>query len=190
MTQLLNRPSVDATTMKMKKSPDIIPIDALHKMLGIDETFHAEFGILSPHLRKITKNWKMEIPIKIAEDDTAQDTMTVRDLNEIFEGTQGFLDNLYAGRFYDEFEAALDGIAVILKTHGINPAWAMFAFASSFDLAHQQLYFETRNSNRRVYPAALRCLNKIMVLSLHLLSRRDHELNDITPPRRAAGRES
>lgn len=168
------------------KSPDILPIESLHKMLGFDEAFNAEFGILSPHLRRITKNWKTEIPMKIAKDDSAQDTMTVRDLNSIFDNTQGYLDSLYAGRFYEEFEAPLDGIALALKAHGINPGWATFAFSTSFDNAQQQLYFDTRKVNHRVYPASLRCLNKIMVLTLHLLNRRDHELNDVTPQRGVA----
>lgn len=163
--------------------PDILGIEDLHKMLGIDEVFIAEFGILSPHLRKITKNWGLEIPMRIVQDETAQDTMTVRDLNSIFDNTRDYLDVLYAGRFYEEFESPLDGIAITLKTHGINPAWATASFAQAFDTAQQQLYFETRQVNQRVYPAALRCLNKIMVLTVQILNRRDHELNDVTPQR-------
>ena len=166
-----------------RNGPDIMPIEQLHKQLGIDETFHAEFSILAPHLRKITKAWKMEIPMKIAQEESAQDTMTVRDLNSIFDNVQGFLDSFYAGRFYEEFEAPLDGIALTLRTHSINPGWATFAFASAFDVAQQQLYFDTRSVNHRVYPAALRCLTKVMVLTLHILNRRDHELNEVTPQR-------
>jgi len=161
----------------------MMTLEQLHKMLGFDESFHGEFGILSPHLRKITKSWKMEIPMKIAREEGAQDTMTVRDLNAIFDNVQGFLDSMYAGRFFDEFECPLDGIALTLKTHGINPGWATLAFSHAFDQAQQQLYFDTRSVNQRVYPAALRCLNKIMILTVHILNRRDHELNDVTPQR-------
>ncbi len=168
---------------KANKGPDIMSIEQLHKMLGFDEVFHQEFAILSPHLRKITKTWAMDIPMKIVKEETAQDTMTVRDLNGIFDNVQGFLDAMYAGRFYEEFEGPLDGIALILKTHGINPGWGTFAFSNAFDTAQQQLYFDTRNVNHRVYPAALRCLNKVLVLTLHILNRRDHELNDVTPQR-------
>lgn len=166
-----------------RKGPDIISIEELHKMMGFDDVFHAEFGILSPHLRKITKSWAIEIPMKIARNDNAQDTMTVRDLNGIFDDVQSFLDTLYMGRFYEDFEAPLDGIALKLKAHGINPVWATTAFSHAFDTAMQQLYFDTRQVNHRVYPAALRCLNKIMVLTIHILNRRDHELNEVTPQR-------
>lgn len=161
----------------------MMSIDQLHRMLGIDEVFHAEFGILSPHLRKITKTWRMEIPMKIVKEETAQDTMTVRDLNSVFDNVQGFLDSMYAGRFHEDFECPLDGIALTLKQHGINPGWATFAFSNAFDEAQQHLYFETRNVNHRVYPAALRCMNKILILTLHFLNRRDYELNEVTPQR-------
>lgn len=181
MNPSISEPKVRSKPKRM--GPDILEIEDLHKMLGLDEIFSAEFGILSPHLRKITKNWATEIPMRIARDETAQDTMTVRDLNSIFDNVRAFLDVLYAGRFYEEFEGPLDGIALTLRTHGINPGWATASFASAFDTAQQQLYFETRQVNQRVYPAALRCLNKIMVLTIHILNRRDHELNDITPQR-------
>jgi len=171
------------TVPRNRKSPDLMSIEQLHKMLGFDEVFHAEFGILSPHLRKITKSWKLEIPMKIVKEETAQDTMTVRDLNSVFDNVQGFLDSMYAGRFYEDFESPLDGIALTLKQHGINPGWATFAFSNAFDEAQQQLYFETRNVNHRVYPAALRCMNKILILTLHFLNRRDYELNEVTPQR-------
>ncbi len=182
-TETRNQPPVVRPIPRNKKGPDILNVEQLHKMLGFDEVFNAEFGILSPHLRKITKSWKMEIPMKIVKEETAQDTMTVRDLNSIFDNVQGYLDSMYAGRFYEDFEGPLDGIAITLKAHGINPGWATFAFSTAFDEAQQQLYFDTRQVNHRVYPAALRCLNKIMVLTTHMLNRRDHELNDVTPQR-------
>lgn len=166
-----------------RKGPDIISIEHLHKMFGFDDVFHAEFDILSPHLRKITKSWTIDIPMKIARNENAQDTMTVRDLNGIIDDVQGYMDSLYAGHFYEGFEGPVDGIAMRLKAHGINPAWATAAFSSAFDTAQQQLYFETRQVNQRVYPAALRCLTKIMVLTVHILNRRDVELNDVTPQR-------
>jgi len=178
-----DEPAVVRAIPRNRKGPDMLTLEQLHKMIGFDECFHAEFGILSPHLRKITKSWKMEIPMKIVMEETAQDTMTVRDLNEVFDDVQGFLDSLYAGRFFEDFEGPLDGIALTLKAHGINPGWATFAFSNAFDAAQQQLYFDTRQVNHRVYPAALRCLNKIMTLTLHILNRRDQELNDVTPRR-------
>ena len=170
-------------TPPAQNGPDLLSIEQLHKMLAIDDVFHAEFSILSPHLRKITQNWSKEIPMKVVGDQMAQDSMLVRDLFSINENVEWYLNTMYAGEFYDHFEAPLDGIAITLKAHGINPGWATVAFAAAFDMAQQKLYFETRKLNQRVYPAALRCLNKIMVLTIHILNRRDCELNDITPQR-------
>jgi len=161
--------------------PDMMSIGQLHRALGMDESFNAEFTILSPHLRKITKSWIDEIPMMIVQDESAQDNMTIRDLNGINAHVKLYMEAMYSGRFYEEFEYPLDGIALILRAHGINPGWATMAFSSSFDSAQQKLFFETRQANSRVFPAALRCLMKILILTVHLLNRRDHELNDITP---------
>ena len=161
--------------------PDIMSIEQLHKVLKFDEVFQAEFNILSPHLRKITRNWAAEIPIRILEEESHQDSVTIRDLNGINLHVKSYVDAMYSGRFYEGFESPLDGIAIILKNHSINPGWATVAFSMAFDKAQQQLFFETRQVNARVFPAALRCLTKIMVLTIHILNRRDHELNDVTP---------
>ena len=161
----------------------MMSIEELHKILQFDEAFDAEFGILSPHLRKITRNWPKEIPLRILEPEAHQDSVTIRDLNTVNHSVQSYVEALYSGRFYEGIEAPLDAIALVLRSHRINPGWATVAFATAFDNGQQQLFFETRKTHARVFPAALRCLTKIMVLTIHLLNRRDHELTDATPPR-------
>ena len=170
-------------TAPRRAGPDLMSMPRLNKLLGIDDAFAQEFSILAPHLRKLTQKWSSDIPLKIVQDESTQDTMTIRDLNRINALVGQIVQAMNDGKFGDEFEGPLDGIALILKTHGINPGWATTAFASSFDEAHHKLYFETRQANARVYPAALRCLTKITTLVVHILNRRDHELNDITPQR-------
>ncbi len=155
----------------------------LNKLLGINDSFAQEFTILAPHLRKLTTKWASDIPLKIVQDESTQDTMTIRDLNRINALVSQVVQAMNDGKFGEEFEGPLDGIALILKTHGINPGWATTAFSSSFEEANQRLYFDTRDANARVYPAALRCMTKISTLAIHILNRRDHELNDITPQR-------
>lgn len=166
---------------RTKLGPDMLPMERLHHMLGVNEGFRSELEILMPHLRKITANWADGIPRSILADAAHQDVITIRDLNAITEYVAAYLEALYAGQFGDKFEAPLDGIALILKKHGVNPGWATIAFSNAFEGAQQRLFFETRKINSRVFPAALRCLMKIMVLTIHLLNRRDHELNDVTP---------
>lgn len=166
---------------RTKLGPDMLPMERLHHMLGVNEGFRSELEILMPHLRKITSNWSESIPRSILADAAHQDVITIRDLNAITEYVGAYLEALYAGQFADKFEAPLDGIALILKKHGVNPGWATIAFSNAFESAQQHLFFETRKINSRVFPAALRCLMKIMVLTIHLLNRRDHELNDVTP---------
>ena len=161
--------------------PDILSIQRLHDLLGLNEEFTEELKILMPHLRKITANWATDIPRAILRDETHQDSITIRDLNTITDHVAAYMDALYSGRFYEKFEAPLDGIALTHKTHGVNPGWATDAFANAFETAQTRLFFETRKANGRIFPAALRCLVKIMVLTIHLLNRRDHELNDVTP---------
>ena len=165
-------------TAPRRAGPDLMSMPRLNKLLGIDDAFAQEFSILAPHLRKLTQKWSSDIPLKIVQDESIQDTMTIRDLNRINALVGQIVQAMNDGKFGDEFEGPLDGIALILKTHGINPGWATTAFASSFDEAHHKLYFETRQANARVYPAALRCLTKITTLVVHILNRRDHELND------------
>lgn len=166
--------------------PDLISLTKMHELLGIDDAFQAEFGILRPHLRKLTADWHAEIPMKIVSDECTQDTMTIRDLNRINAFVRQTVTAMNDGDFGEKFEGPIDGIALILKTHRINPGWATAAFASTFDAAQHRLYFETRQANVRIYPAALRCLNKISALTQHLLGRRDHELSDATTQRGGA----
>lgn len=168
-------------TAPRRSGPDMMSMLKVHKLLGIDDAFAQEFSILAPHLRKLTKKWSSEIPLKIVQDESTQDTMTIRDLNRINSLVSQIVQAMNDGQFGEDFEGPLDGIALILKTHGINPGWATTAFASSFDEAQHTLYFETRQANSRVFPAALRCMTKISTLALHILNRRDHELNDVTP---------
>lgn len=166
-----------------RAGPDLMSMSHVQQLLGIDDAFTQEFSILAPHLRKITATWASEIPMNIVQDESTQDTMTIRDLNRINSHVGQVVEAMNNGQFGDEFEGPLDGIAMILKAHGINPGWATMAFSKAFDAAHHRLYFDTRQANSRVYPAALRCLGKITVLAVHILNRRDHELNDITPQR-------
>jgi len=166
---------------RTRLGPDMLPMDRIHALLGVNEAFRSELEILMPHLRKITANWAEGIPRSILADAAHQDVITIRDLNAITEHVIAYLEALYAGEFGAKFEAPLDGIALVLKKHGVNPGWGTIAFSNAFELAQQRLFFETRKINPRVFPAALRCLLKIMVLTIHLLNRRDHELNDVTP---------
>lgn len=183
MNAFTNQKAIVGKRPAARLGPDIIAIERLHDALGFNEEFKSELEILMPHLRKITANWTLDLPRAILADDAHQDAMTIRDLNSITEDVSSYLDALYSGRFYEAFEAPLDSIALTLKNHGVNPGWATIAFANSFETAQQRLFFETRRVNNRIFPAALRCLMKIMVLTIHLLNRRDHELNDVTPPK-------
>lgn len=167
--------------------PDMISIPQMHKLLGIDDAFYGEFGILAPHLRKITGHWAADIPRNIVVDEATQELMTIRDLNRLTEYVAAFVDEMTAGKFGENFESALDGIAVIMRKHGINPGWATSAFTTAFDRAQQHIYSETRSVNNRVFPAALRCLTKVMALTFHILNRRDHELNDSNRQRGSKG---
>ena len=181
MNAFTNQKAIVGKRPPARIGPDMISIERLHVALSFNEEFKSELEILMPHLRKITATWALDLPRAILADDTHQDAMTIRDLNAVTEHVASYLDALYSGRFYEEFEAPLDGIALVLKSHGVNPGWATIAFANAFETAQERLFFETRKINNRIFPAALRCLVKIMVLTIHLLNRRDHELNDVTP---------
>ena len=164
-----------------RRQADILSLDQVKAMLAMDDGFAGEFGILAPYLRKATATWAQEIPRRIVVDETTQDAMTIRDLNRLSRYVEIFVTEMTLGQFGSNFEAALDGIAVIMRKHGINPCWATAPLALAFDAAQQQIYSETRNTNNRVFPAALRCITKIAALSIHILGRRDHELNEATP---------
>ena len=167
--------------------PDQMPMDLLLKLFGMDDGFFGEFSILGPHLRKATANWAQEIPRQIVVDEATQDAMTIRDLNRLTAHVEDFVGEMALGQFGNTFESALDGIALIMCKHGINSGWATAALTLCFDKAQQQIYAETRSGNGRVFPAALRCISKIMALSMHILNRRDCELGPGVPQRGAAG---
>lgn len=174
-----NAPSKETARL----GPDMMTLEQTQKVLGMDDGFYGEFGIVGPHLRKVTTNWAQDIPLQIVVDESTQDAMTIRDLNRLTAYVEQYVNEMTVGHFDETFEGALDGIAVIMRKHSINPGWATAAFTQAFDRAQQQIYRDTRAANNRVFPAALRCMTKIIALTLHLLNRRDHELNDATPQR-------
>lgn len=150
-----------------KLSADLMGI---RKALNFNAEFSAEFDILKPYLARISRKWPYTIKHLLQADKELAPLLSADDFAKFDELMLRFTTELRSGRFYEDFEGAVAAMGSFLTAKGIPSSFLIGAIMTVFHEAQLELFFDKEARNGRVVVSALRCLLKIMTLTLQILN--------------------
>lgn len=144
---------------------------ALRATLGFDLVFAEEFKILRPYLGRISRGWPIKIQEMIFENEELAGKISSRDALHLDDLMKRYQRQMLGGRFYEEFFNATEDLASFFRQRNVPVAWLIGAFMNVFYDAQLDIFFQKEARQGRVVVAALRCLLKIMTLTIQIINR-------------------
>lgn len=165
--------SIDPKVQKKATQKQLSPsesMDRLRKALDFDVVFNEEFKILRPYLGRISRQWPYQIQQLILEQDHLKEKFGSADAVELDKLMNAYIKEMRSGRFYEPFFESVQNLAQFFITNGVPNSWLVGAFMKVFHEAQLEVFFDKEARNGRVVVAALRCLLKIMTLTIQILN--------------------
>ncbi len=146
----------------------------LRAELGFDLIFSEEFNILRPYLGRISRLWPVKFQDMIMENAAMADVITARDAVEIDALMKRYARQMLAGRFYEEFHQTTEELAIFFAKRKVSSDWLVSAFMNVFHDAQLEIFFDKEARQGRIVVSALRCLLKIMTLTIQVVNRKTY----------------
>lgn len=143
----------------------------LRTALGFDVVFAEEFKILRPYLGRISKTWPTQVYVMMTEHKDFQDKFSSADALELDRLMNAYIRQMRSGRFYEPFFESVDDLAQFFIQRNVQNSWLVGAFMNVFYEAQLEIFFDKQARNGRIVVSALRCLLKIMTLTIQILNR-------------------
>ena len=150
------------------------PVDSrnhLREALGFDIVFEEEFKILRPHLGKMSRDWSVQIRTKLIEDKSINSMFSKADLFNLDGLLTAYFTEVRSSRFYEKFFVSVEDLAQFFIDKKVNESWLVAAIMEVFHDAQLSLFFDRESHKGRVVVAALRCLMKIVTLTIQIINR-------------------
>ena len=147
-------------------------LEQLRKTLQFDASFNEEFRILRPNLGKITQHWSFQMSSQLTEHLGAMNRMDSVDAGKFDQLMKTYVREMRTGRFYVDFAAAVEGLADFFIERNVKLSWLVGAYLGLFYEAQLAIFFDRKSEEARVVVSALRCLLKIMTLTIQILNAR------------------
>lgn len=173
-TSAAQRGPVDLISNRPK--PKIIQeVDAegfhgIRAALGFDVVFEEEFKILRPYLGRISRQWPMKIQDMILDEPAMSKKISSREVVELDALMKRYIRQMLSGRFYEEFFEVTEELGSFLAKRDVPNSWLVGAFMNVFYDAQLELFFDKEARQGRIVVSALRCLLKIMTLTIQILN--------------------
>jgi len=155
-------------------SPNKVPEDAAKRLrtaLGFNVVFAEEFKILRPYLGRTSLNWPVKIQEMIIDNEELNGKFSSADKIELDRLMDAYIRQMRTGRFYESFFESVDDLAQFFIQRQVQNSWLVGAFMNVFYDAQLEIFFDKEARHGRVVVAALRCLLKIMTLTIQILNR-------------------
>lgn len=143
----------------------------LRAALGFDLVFAEEFNILRPYLGRISRLWPVKLQDMIMDNAELSDKITARDAAELDGLMKRYARQILSGRFYEDFYQATDELAGFFVKRRVPNSWLVSAFMGMYHDAQLEIFFDREARQGRVVVSALRCLLKILTLTLQIINR-------------------
>jgi len=143
----------------------------LRDALGFDIIFAEEFKILRPYLGKMSREWAVQIRTKLIQDNTINPLFNKADLFDLDGLLAAYFTEVRSSRFYEKFFVSVEALAQFFIDKNVKSSWLVAAIMEVFHDAQLNLFFDKEARNGRVVVAALRCLMKIMTLTIQIINR-------------------
>lgn len=156
------------------KMPDLITTQEARKLLRaalkFDVEFAEEFKILRPYLGRIVQHWPSVIQKMVTEHQDNKGKFTAGDKVDLDRLMAAYIHELRSGRFYEKFFKSVENLAGFFIERGVPNSWLIGAFMDVFHEAQLEIFFDKEARKGRIVVAALRCLLKIMTLTIQILN--------------------
>ncbi len=143
----------------------------LRAALGFDLVFAEEFKILKPYLGRISNRWPVQIGERVEQQSGSAGIFSSSDADQLHSLMQAYVAELRGGRFYEKFFASVENLAQFLVARNIPNSWLVGAFMDVFHDAQLEIFFDKETRQGRIVVAALRCLLKIVTLTIQIINR-------------------
>lgn len=143
----------------------------MRKELGFDIVFSEEFNILRPYLGRISRLWPVRFQDMILESEDLSGKITARDVVELDGLMKRYARQMLSGRFYEEFFQTTEDLATFFIKRNVPNSWLVAAFMNVFHDAQLEIFFDKEARKGRIVVSALRCLMKIVTLTIQIINR-------------------
>lgn len=173
MTETLPLPSEDLPPSPAAPSQPFQDDAAkrLRTALGFNVVFAEEFKILRPYLGRTSRTWPVKIHEMVMEHEELRGKFSSADSLELDRLMEAYIREMRSGRFYEAFFEAVEDLAQFFIQRQVQNSWLVGAFMNVFYDAQLEIFFDKEARQGRVVVAALRCLLKIMTLTIQILNR-------------------
>lgn len=142
----------------------------LRAALNFDIVFAEEFKILRPYLGRISRQWPYQIHEQLLSRAEIKEKFSSADAYELDQLMEAYITELRTGRFYENFFLSVENLAAFFIDRDVPDSWLIGAFMQVFHEAQLEIFFDKEARNGRIVVAALRCLLKIMTLTIQILN--------------------
>jgi len=166
----------------------------MREALGFDVVFAEEFNILRPYLGRISRLWPVKLQDLILEKSDLADKISTRDVAELDALMKRYARQMLSGRFYEEFYKTTEELAQFFVKRQVPNAWLVSSFMGMFHDAQLEIFFDREARQGRIVVSALRCLLKIMTLTVQIMNRcafmhQEKESVSSAPPKNKVARQ-
>ena len=144
----------------------------MRQELGFDVVFSEEFNILRPYLGRISRLWPVQFQDMILESEDLSGKITARDVVELDALMKRYARQMLSGRFYEEFFQTTEELAAFFIKRNVPTSWLVAAFMTVFHDAQLEIFFDKEARKGRIVVSALRCLMKIVTLTIQIINRK------------------
>lgn len=146
-------------------------VKALRAAIGFDSEFASEYRLLRPYLPDLVRDWPEEMALQIMRVSSGWGNADDGEVTRFRTLCTQFTNGVTSGRFYEDFFSTMIALRDYFVERGVSLDILAGSLMARFQDAQLKLFFMTRAKDGRVFISALRCLFKIMALTLQILNR-------------------
>ncbi len=150
-------------------------VKTLRSAIGIDTEFSHEYRLLRPYLPDLVRDWPEEMALHVLRHSDV-DSGAGAELGEKQIATMRRMTAaICTGRYFEDYYHAVTELTRQFLAAGVTPDELAGCLLAQFQDAQLRLFFMTRARDGRVFISALRCLFKIMALTLQIANHAANE---------------